>query len=300
MTFLLKLLDSTTQAAVKQFQLHLAEVTSDLEHVCTSCGLFIPVAEVTRLYRADLIFQKGISSNAFSEEGLDTCRQNGDHFYFCQSYVNDIQKSKPPRFGSINDINTYTCHSYPELLKDLTLVEKVVIARAHPIISIIKLRPSGASVSTSYSRIRGHAVILPQQPGPLLNLLPSNNIQLYDIIRVVWLGKQPPNDNDLQYFGRIKKAKVLKVLLWLKDNNALYKDIVINFDLTDTWKGEFIPAGISSRVLQYDEDIQEREGYVADLETENFENDLYHAMNNAGISESGLLSSCLYTNADDI
>ncbi len=237
MTFPLKLSDSTTRAVVKQFQLHFAEVASDLEHVCTSCGLFIPVAEVTRLHCADLIFQKGISFNAFSEEGLDICGQNGNHFYFCQSCVNDIQKSKPPRFGYINGINTYTCHSYPESLKDLTLVEEAVITRAHPIISIIKLRPSGASVSASYSRIRGHAVVLSQQSGPLLNLLPSNDIQLHDIIRVVWLGKRPPNDNNLRYFGRIRKAKVLEALLWLKNNNALYKDIVINFDLTNTWDG---------------------------------------------------------------
>ncbi len=90
MTFPLKLSDSTTQVVVKQFQLYLAEVASDLEHVCTSCGLFIPVAEVIQLHRADLIFQKGINSNAFSEESLDTCEQNGDHFYFCQSCVNDI------------------------------------------------------------------------------------------------------------------------------------------------------------------------------------------------------------------
>ncbi len=197
MTFSPKLSDSTTRAVVKQFQLYFAEVASDLEHVCTSGGLFIPVAEVTQLYRVDLIFQKGISSNVFSEEGLDTCGQNGDHFYFCQSCVNDIQKSKPPQFGCINSINTYTCYSYLESLKDLILVKKAVIARAHPIISIIKLRPSVVSVSASYSRIRSYAVVLPQQPGPLLNLLPSNDIQLHDIIRVVSLRKWLPNDNNL-------------------------------------------------------------------------------------------------------
>lgn len=46
LSFPLKLSDSTTQAVVKQFQLHLVEVASDLEYVCISCGLFIPVAEV--------------------------------------------------------------------------------------------------------------------------------------------------------------------------------------------------------------------------------------------------------------
>lgn len=113
-------------------------------------------------------------------------------------------------------------------------MEEAIIARTNLIISIIKLRPSSANVSISYSKIWSHTVVLLQQLGPLLIFLSLNNIQLHDIIRVVWLGKWPPNNNDLQYFGYIRKAKIFEVLLWLKDNNALYRDIVINFDLTDT------------------------------------------------------------------
>lgn len=86
----------------------------------------------------------------------------------------------------------------------------------------------------------------------------------------------------------------------MKDNNVLYKDIVINLDLTDIWEGEFVPAGISSRVLQCDEDIQERKGYAVDLKADNFENDLYHVASNAKISNSGLLSGYFYTDVDDI
>lgn len=82
LSFLPKLLDSKTWATIKQFQLHLAEVVSDLEYVCTSCSLFIPIAEVTQLHHADLIFEKGISFNAFFEKGLDTCGQNGDYLFW--------------------------------------------------------------------------------------------------------------------------------------------------------------------------------------------------------------------------
>ncbi len=76
-------------------------------------------------------------------------------------------------------------------------MEEAVIARAHFIIFIIKLRPSGASVSIFYSRIRGYDVVLAPQPGLLLNLRLSNNIQLHNIIRVVWLEKRLSSDNDL-------------------------------------------------------------------------------------------------------
>lgn len=99
------------------------------------------------------MFRKALNSHALLKEGLDTRGQAGDDFCFCQSCVSDIRKIKPPRYGFVNGINTYTCYSYPTVLQDLTLVEEAVIAQAYPIIPIIKLRPSGASVSASYSRI---------------------------------------------------------------------------------------------------------------------------------------------------
>lgn len=83
--------------------------------------------------------------------------------------------------------------------------------------------------------------------------------------------------------------------MWLKDNNVLYKDIVINLDLINTCEREFVFAGISSRVLQCNKDIQEKKGYTADLKADNFENDLYYVASNAKIGDSSLLSDCLYT-----
>lgn len=75
---------------------------------------------------------------------------------------------------------------------------------------------------------------------------------------------------------------------------------MINFGLTNTWKGGFVSARISSRMLQYDKDIQKRKSYAADFEVENFENNLHHAINNVGIGDLSLLNGCLYTNIDDI
>jgi len=63
------------------------------------------------------------------------------------------------------------CHDYPEVLKDLTVVEEAVIARRHPVGSILKLRPGNRRSPSSYYALRGHMVIIPQQPGPLLHIL---------------------------------------------------------------------------------------------------------------------------------
>lgn len=88
--------------------------------------------------------------------------------------------------------------------------------------------------------------------------------------------------------------------MWLKDNNALYKDIVINFSLTNIWKRGFVFAKILNRVLQCDKNIYEREDYAANLKVENFKNNFYYNVNSAGIDDLGLLSSCLYTNMNNI
>ena len=69
--------------------------------------------------------------------------------------------------------------------------------------------------------------------------------------------------------------------------------------MLENWEDEFVPAGIADRVLQCGSDFAEREGYTMNLESDNYENDLHHAVEDAGLDDSGILSGCLYTDADD-
>ena len=61
---------------------------------------------------------------------------------------------------------------------------------------------------------------------------------------------------------------------------------------------EFIPKGISSRVVIMEEDSFKHEGYGANLVKNNEENDLYHAIGFVGMSELGLLSGYIYTDVN--
>ena len=65
-------------------------------------------------------------------------------------------------------MNTITCDAYPSVLKDLTFVEESAIARRHPVGAVLKLRPGNCRNAASYYALRGHMIILPQNPGPLL------------------------------------------------------------------------------------------------------------------------------------
>jgi hypothetical protein len=57
---------------------------------------------------------------------------------------------------------------------DLTPVEECLIAKCHPIGTIIKLRPGGRPSPVTYNTIWGHMIVIPQDPGPLLHELQNS------------------------------------------------------------------------------------------------------------------------------
>lgn len=150
-------------------------------------------------------------------------------------------EGRSSKFGHVNAVNTTCCHQFPTELEDLTLVEEGVIARAHQLVSILKLRPaSRTSPDSIYKGIRGHAVVLPQNPGSLVGMLPSSTFQVEDIIRVVWASDKPCTEDELRPFLTVRKHKVYAALQWLRHNNPLYQEIIINHDKLDKWPNEFI------------------------------------------------------------
>ncbi len=60
-----------------------------------------------------------------------------------------------------------------------------------------------------------------------------------------------------------------------------------------------MPVGIASNVLQYEPDLNKREDYAINLESDNFENKLHQAVDTTGLDDSGCLNGCLYMDADD-
>ena len=231
---------------------------------------------------------------------MDSCGQTDDNFNFCQKCFNSISSFKPAKFGAFNFINTTFCQLYPSALVDLTLVEEAVIAQAHPVISILKLRPAGVGPAVTYQRVCGHAVVLPQNSGPLLSILPSRSLILHDIVRIAWASKQTHTVADIQPFVKVRRERVLVALHWLRQNNPLYYNITINLDFLQEWEDEFVPTGIADEVLHCKADSTEKQGYAADLETDNFEDDLQQAIDDAGLNAVGMTGGCLYIDVDNI
>lgn len=143
----------------------------------------------------------GINLHAFTILSLDQyghVRSNCLFCKFCFQYIKELKSSK---FGTTNIINVCACQDYSDILKELMLVEEVVIACIHLIILIPKLKLSSASLLVLYHQIHGHVVILPQNPGLLLDLLLSNALLLDKIIKVVWASKWPHTAANILLFG---------------------------------------------------------------------------------------------------
>ncbi len=294
------LLDTKTDcAAISRYQTHMETVIDKLKAVCCCCGSFTSVEESSTLNVDGKLMLQCLTSSLIVLSDLDSCGIVDRKFRFCKQCITSLRNGRCPKYGSTNKLSRAGCQLYPPAFDGLSMAEEAAIARAHPVTSILKLRPNRGFNPTAYHAIKGHVVLLPQNPSPLLSLLPSPEIALHDLIRVVWCGKGRPTDYDLRHFVQVRRQKILDALTWLQEHNPLYRDIVINHDMLETMPDEFIPEGISSRVVSMNQDSKEREGYAADFNTSNDENDLHHVLGTAGMENTGLSSGCIYTDVNE-
>ncbi|KAF5857657.1 hypothetical protein ETB97_005478 [Aspergillus alliaceus] len=130
---------------------------------------------------------------------------------------------------------------YPSTLEGLTLTEEYVVIKCHPLGAVLKLRPGGRSSPVNYNALRSHFIVISQDPGPLLEILPSPELALQSLIKV----------------------KVLVALQDLVQHNHLYRNITINYPIIDSWADDFILPELRDSIICLDEpDHHEREGYT--------------------------------------
>ena len=171
------------RAAMRRYEQVVQDACASVETSCASCGEFMAKAgsELISIDDDHLYSMKSLEGVV----QLDKCSIVDGSYQFCKTCFNDLNRGRIPKFSALNAVNVNMCQHYPPELEDLTLMEEYVIARSHPIGTILKLKPNGVRNPTAYNGIRGHIIIIPQDPGPLLNILPSPDLQFHDHIRVI-------------------------------------------------------------------------------------------------------------------
>jgi len=121
----------------------------------------------------------------------------------------------------------------PLELQELTQVEEMLIARAIPIMRVY-VKPGG---QRGYS---GHCINLPQQISELAEALPRYTKDI-PFILVTMNGK----DNNYRNVN-VRREKVHNALIWLVNNNPLYKDIRISDTALDALPLNGVPNDLQS------------------------------------------------------
>lgn len=106
---------------------------------------------------------------------------------------------------------------FPPELKDLTIVEQQLISRISPCINLHMLKHGGLAAN-------GHCVAFPQEvsePGKIFPKLPSE-------VNIIRVRKQGENDTSKEF--KVRRYKIQNALIWLKENNSVYSDIIISQD----------------------------------------------------------------------
>jgi hypothetical protein len=173
---------------MRRYEKIVEDACTTVETSCASCGEFMAKAR-SGLIPVD---DERLRSVRLPEGGvqLDNCGMVDGSYQVCHTCLNAFNGDRIPKFSSSNAVNVTMCQNYPVELEDLTLMEEYAIARSHPIGAILKLKPNGIRNPTAYNGIRGHIATIPQDPGPLLNILPSPQLQFHDHIRIVWTARQ--------------------------------------------------------------------------------------------------------------
>jgi hypothetical protein len=264
--------DSQIRLSVARFETELAIAAMDT--ICSSCGRLVYTTETRRVFANDPLLLT-------LKDDLDSCGWSDGCWNICSLCYAALLRGSVPKFSMRNKINVTLCQHYPDVLKDLTLTEEYLIAKSHPVGVILKLRPGGRSSPANYHALRGHFIIIPQNPKPLLQILPSPELQLTELVKVFWMGRQPPTDQDLRPFLVVTKNRVLAALRYLIQHNPLYQDVAISHSTLENWPDDFVPSALQQDIICLDEtDLDERAGYSVDLRGGNYEND-WQAANDA-------------------
>lgn len=147
--------------------------------------MLVPLSDIRQIHEQEHILQGW-------DGRLDDCGRDLNCWNLCLACHMAVLRGSVPKFSAKNHINVTLCQHYPKVLEDLTLTEEYLIARCHPIGVVLKLRSAGRSSPLHYNALRGHFIVIPQDPGPLLQILPSTDLALHNLIKVFWIGHRPP------------------------------------------------------------------------------------------------------------
>ncbi|KAJ3530439.1 hypothetical protein NMY22_g8569 [Coprinellus aureogranulatus] len=168
---------------------------------------------------------------------------------FCRDCWSHCSRGRVPPLSLAN-------HNYigpiPDELSQLSYVEEQMIARCRAKVSVIKMynkdKLDSVQTEPAWSPViqrglKGNIIVFPQEPSELAEILPPSVEEVAKPIVMVFIGNSKPTDEWLREKATpllVRPAYVRRALVWLKENNPLYREIEINETELQKMPEEFI------------------------------------------------------------
>lgn len=133
----------------------------------------------------------------------------------CKSCHRD--RNSPKKFSAENNMDP---GEVPDELQDLSEIEKMLITRVFPVMSVYRLRGG-------QHEYRENVINFPQDIKEFATNLPRHPLSLDVLI----IRRKSENNSGAFRDFRVRHFKVARALIWLKENNRYYSDITIDHEI---------------------------------------------------------------------
>jgi len=172
---------------------------------------------------------------------IDILTENGHDIsspiLLCSDCFNDFRLDKLPRYSILNNM---FIDNVPKEISTLNFYEKLLIQKAKCFMTIIKLNSYGRNIHQMQA-IKGLAVYLPLEQNSTQNYV-MKTLPSADKLNFIVEGL--PTKSNSVWRGLVNLEKVFIALDWLKINNKLYSDIIIDRSLFNIYGSQFESSSV--------------------------------------------------------
>ena len=202
-------------------------------HYCVICQIKYPCTDLAlKVWRC--LIPTELAQTFYPRTRCAICfpTDDGAGVLCCNNCSTSLQQYDIPRECQVNQLSIPCEHLYPAELSCLTPVEEKLIAVGISYCFITKFHidpKSQKPTNVSYRKLsKGHVSVFTNDVVGVSRILPPSINDVADQIRVIWVGPNTPKPKDISSLMSVSRRRVCQALLWLKENNPLYRDIEIN------------------------------------------------------------------------
>ena len=209
--------------------------------------------------------------------------ERGISCWMCFECIRALECRTVPKLALANNL---WIGEIPFELRGLTIPEQLLIARHYPRCYIFKLFPRDIDTHLSfdqlYSGMAGNASLFELNTQEVVQMLrgqrmPASVRVLPSVIAITFVGSKKLPSDWLKKTFRVRRHMVYEALVWLRNHNPIYADIMIDGDRLQELPTDDVPDELLSVVQQEKDDEiaeRERESYLVNVGSNDDNNDI--------------------------